>query len=61
MEYVALFQIIERVIIAIFTLTVLFMGYGVIAVAYIYILAGIIDMILAATITFKKINKTPLY
>lgn len=60
MEYVALFQVIERVIIATFTLIVLFQGYGVIAVAYIYILAGIIDMILAATITFKKFIK-PLF
>jgi|GEM_PF-4492004 len=60
MEYVALFHIIERVIIATFTLTVLFMGYSVIAIAYVYILAGIIDMILAATITFKKLIK-PLF
>lgn len=60
MEYVALSQVIERVIIATFTLIVLFQGYGVIAVAYIYILAGIMDMIVAATITFKKFIK-PLF
>ncbi|MGB9844836.1 flippase [Methanothermobacter tenebrarum] len=60
MEYVALFQIIERIIIVTLTLTVLFMGYGVIAVGYIYMLAGIIDMIVAVTISFKKFIR-PLF
>jgi len=57
MEYTALFQIIERIIIVTLALTVIFSGYGVIAIGYIYLLAGILDIILAASITFKKFIK----
>lgn len=54
MEYVALFQIIERIIIVTFSLWILFLGYGVIGVAYVYLLAGIIDVVVVAYIAFKR-------
>lgn len=54
MEYVALFQIMEKLLITSLGLMVLFWGYGVLEIALVYLLAGIVDLILALFISFKK-------
>lgn len=54
MEYVALFQIIEKVFILILGLGVLFMGYGLMVVAWIYVIVGVLDIAIAASLSFKK-------
>ena len=54
MEYVAIFQIIERSVTVTLGLAVLFMGYGVFAVALVYVAAGVLDILIAASISFKR-------
>lgn len=55
MEYIALFRIIENIIIVFLGFLVLFMGYGIIEIGYVYLIAGIFDIIIAMKISFKKI------
>ena len=54
MEYVAVFQIIERSVTVTLGLAVLFMGYGVFAVALVYAVAGVLDLLVASAISFKR-------
>jgi O-antigen/teichoic acid export membrane protein len=54
MEYVALFQIIERLFIVTLGLGVLIMGYGLMVVAWVYVFAGILDIAVAASLSFRR-------
>lgn len=54
MEYVTLFQTVERLFIVGLGLAVLFMGYGVIEVALVYLIAGFIDITFSALLSFRK-------
>ncbi|HIH64453.1 MAG: hypothetical protein PWP32_1664 [Methanothermobacter sp.] len=60
MEYVATFQIIERVFIVTLGLGVLLMGYGLMVVAWVYVLAGILDIAVAASISFRRFIRPSL-
>ena len=54
MEYVAIFQIIERVFLVSLGLAVLLMGYGLMVVAGVYVLAGALDIVVAASLSFRR-------
>lgn len=57
MEYIALFQIMEKIIIVSLGFLVLFMGYGLLEIGYVYLFAGIFDLVIAMKLSFKKLIK----
>ena len=57
MEYHAVVMIIEKLILFLLVLFVLFSGYGLIELAYAYIFAGIVDVTLSFSIVLIKIAK----
>lgn len=57
MEFVSLFQIVEKIIIVFLGFLVLFMGYGLLEIGYVYLLAGIFDLLFAMLLSFKKLIK----
>ena len=60
MEYDAILTIIEKLLLVILVLFVVFSGHGLIELAYIYIFTGIMSVMLSATIVFIKISKPRL-
>ncbi len=60
MEYVAITTIVIKIIITILALFLLFSGYGLIELAYAYVLVGIIQVVLSLFISIKKITKPTL-
>lgn len=56
MEYVAAFQIIEKVIVVSLGLYLLMLGYDVVAIGFAYFIAGLFDICVALIIS-KKIIK----
>jgi len=59
MEYVATFQIIEKIIVVSLGLYVLILGYGVVAIGCVYLIAGFFDICVALLIS-KRIVKHEL-
>lgn len=57
MEYVALFTVIERSIIVFLGFLVLFIGYGILEIAYIYLIAAIFILLFNMIISFRKLIK----
>ncbi|MBU4608944.1 MAG: flippase, partial [Euryarchaeota archaeon] len=57
MEYVSLFQIVEKIIIVSLGFLILFMGYGLLEIGYVYLLAGFFDLFFAMILSFKKLIK----
>jgi O-antigen/teichoic acid export membrane protein len=60
MEYVAVVIIIEKIILISLVLFVLFSGYGLIELAYVYVFAGIVDVTISFSIVLIKIAKPKL-
>lgn len=60
MEYHAIVMIIEKLIIFTLVLFVLFSGYGLIELAYVYVFAGIVDVTISFSIVLIKIAKPKL-
>lgn len=54
MEYISLFQVIERTFITILTIIFLLEGFKLLIIGYIYLLGGVIDIITVFLITSKK-------
>ena len=57
MEYTAVVMLIEKIILISLVLFVLFSGYGLIELAYVYIFAGIVDVTISFSIVLIKIAK----
>lgn len=57
MEYDAIIMIIEKIILVSLVLLVLFWGYGLIELAYIYIITGMLSVLLSSSIVFIKFSK----
>jgi len=57
MEYDAVVIVIEQIILFALVLFVLFSGYGLIELAYVYIFAGIVAVTLSFSIVLIKIAK----
>ena len=57
MEYTAVVMLIEQIILVSLVLFVLFSGYGLIELAYVYVFAGIVDVVLSFSIVLIKIAK----
>ena len=57
MEYDAVVMVIEKIILIPLVLFVLFSGYGLIELAYVYVFAGIVDVTLSFSIVLIKIAK----
>lgn len=55
MEYVAILTTIEKIILICFGLLVLFWGYGLTEIAYVYVIASIINIILSFVLVLKKL------
>jgi len=60
MEYTAVVMVIEKIILVSLVLFVLFSGYGLIELAYVYIFAGIVDVTLSFSVVLIKIAKPKL-
>ncbi|NAS89369.1 hypothetical protein C4E24_06490 [ANME-1 cluster archaeon AG-394-G21] len=60
MEYTAVVMIIEKIILIVLVLFVLFSGGGLIELGYVYIFAGIVDVTLSVSIILIKIAKPKL-
>lgn len=60
MEYVAIVMIVEKIIIISLGFYLIFSGYGLIELAYAYVIAGIIEVILSLIISLKKFSKPKL-
>ncbi|OPX60227.1 MAG: colanic acid exporter [Methanobacterium sp. PtaB.Bin024] len=57
MEYVAFLTVIEKIIIVLFGFLVIFWGYGLDGLAYIYVLAGGINVIISFSLVLMKLSK----
>lgn len=57
MEYTALTIILEKIVIISLGLSVLLMGYGLIELAYVYVIASIIQVLISFALVLKKITK----
>lgn len=57
MEYVAALTTIEKIIIISLGIFVLFCGYGLLELAYVYVFASIINLIISLIFVLKKITK----
>jgi O-antigen/teichoic acid export membrane protein len=57
MEYVAVVAIAEKIVIMVIGLYILSLGYGLLELAYVYVLAGIIEFIISLGISLKKITR----
>jgi len=57
MEYTAIVMIIEKIILVSLVSFVLFSGYGLIELAYVYIFAGIVGVVISFSIVLIKIAK----
>lgn len=57
MEYTAVVMLIEKIILISLVLFVLFSGYGLIELAYVYVFAGIVAVTLSSSIVLIKIAK----
>lgn len=57
MEYVAILTIIEKSILICFGLVVLFLGYGLTEIAYVYVIASICNVILSFFLVLEKLAK----
>ena len=57
MEYTAIVMILEKIILVSLVLFILFSGYGLIELAYVYVFTGIVDVTLSCSIVLIKIAK----
>lgn len=57
MEYVAIVTTIEKMILISFGLYILFLGYGLTTLAYVYVFSSTISLIISCFIVLKKISK----
>jgi len=57
MEYVATITTIEKMILISFGLYILFLGYGLTTLAYVYVFSSIISVIISFFLVLKKISK----
>ncbi len=60
MEYVAAVATIKEVLLFLLSFYILFMGYGLIAIAYVYIFSSIVSIIICFVIVLKRISKPKL-